>query len=142
MTQAKDGDKVKVHYKGTLDDGTVFDSSEGREPLEFTLGGGMLIPGFEKAVLGMMVGDSKTEKILCENAYGPRRAEMVIIVGKNQFPPEFKPEAGIPLQLQLDDGRMLPALILDVSEENVTLDTNHPLAGENLTFDIKLVEIA
>lgn len=142
MAQAQRGDTVKVHYTGKLDDGTVFDSSVGREPLEFTIGEGGIIPGFEQAVLGMAQGESKTETIPVEDAYGPYIEEMVLTVDRQQMPAELKPEVGQQLQLQQPDGQLIPMTITDVSGSTVTLDANHPLAGENLTFDIQLVEIA
>lgn len=142
MAQAQRGDTVKVHYTGKLDDGTVFDSSIDREPLEFTLGQGGIIPGFEQAVLGMSTGESKTETIPSENAYGPYVEEMVLTVDRQQMPPEIEPQVGQQLHLQQPDGQMIPVMITDVSNSTVTLDANHPLAGENLTFDIQLVEIA
>ncbi|XGV99175.1 MAG: peptidylprolyl isomerase [Leptolyngbya sp. BL-A-14] len=142
MAQAKSGDTVKVHYTGKLDDGTVFDSSENREPLEFTLGSGSIIPGFERAVLGMNPGESKTEVIPTDDAYGPHLDEMVVVVDRQQMPPEIEPQVGQQLQLQQQDGQILPVIITDVSDGSVTLDANHPLAGEALTFDIQLVEIA
>ncbi|MBW4691690.1 MAG: peptidylprolyl isomerase [Lyngbya sp. HA4199-MV5] len=141
MAQAKAGDTVKVHYIGKLDDGTVFDSSENREPLEFTLGSGGIIPGFERAVLGMSLGESKTEVIPTDDAYGPHLDEMVVVVDRQQMPPEIEPQVGQQLQLQQQDGQILPVVITDVSGASVTLDANHPLAGEELTFDIELVEI-
>lgn len=142
MAQAKAGDTVKVHYTGKLDDGTVFDSSADREPLEFTIGAGGIIPGFEQAVVGMSLGESKTEVIPTDQAYGPHSEEMVVVVDRQQMPPEIEPEVGQQLQLQQQNGQVLPVVITDVSGAAVTLDANHPLAGEDLTFDIKLVEIA
>ena len=142
MAQAKAGDTVKVHYTGKLDDGTVFDSSADREPLEFTLGSGSIIPGFERAVLGMNLGESKTEIIPTDDAYGPHLEEMVVVVDRQQMPVEIEPQIGQQLQLQQQDGQVLPVVITDVSDASVTLDANHPLAGEALIFDIKLVEIA
>jgi peptidylprolyl isomerase len=142
MAQAKPGDTVKVHYIGKLDDGTVFDSSTDREPLEFTLGSGGIIPGFEQAVLGMSLGESKTEVIPTDDAYGPHLDEMVVVVDRQQMPPEIEPQIGQQLQLQQQDGQVLPVIITDVTGASVTLDANHPLAGEALTFDIELVEIA
>lgn len=141
MAQAKSGDTVKVHYTGKLDDGTVFDSSADREPLEFTLGSGSIIPGFERAVLGMNLGESKTEVIPTDDAYGPHLDEMVVVVDRQQMPPEIEPQVGQQLQLQQQDGQVLPVVITDVSGASVTLDANHPLAGEALIFDIELVEI-
>jgi peptidylprolyl isomerase len=142
MAQAKTGDTVKVHYTGKLDDGTVFDSSADREPLEFKLGSGSIIPGFERAVLGMSLGESKTETIPTDDAYGPHLEEMVVVVDRQQMPAEIEPQVGQQLQLQQQDGQVLPVVITDVSDASVTLDANHPLAGEALIFDIELVEIA
>jgi len=142
MAQAKSGDKVKVHYTGKLDDGTVFDSSQERDPLEFTIGEGQIIPGFEQAVVGMNPGDNKTANIPVDKAYGPRRDEMVMDVDKGQFPENITPEIGQKLQMTRSDGQVIMVTITGVSEANVTLDANHPLAGKDLTFDIQLVEIA
>ncbi len=141
MAQAKHGDTVKVHYTGKLDDGTVFDSSTNREPLEFTIGAGNIIPGFEKAVVGMAQGESKTEVIPIEQAYGPYMEEMVVTIDRQQMPAEIEPQVGQQLHIQQPDGQLLPVMVTDVSDSTVTLDANHPLAGENLTFDIQLVEI-
>ncbi len=142
MTQAKHGDTVKVHYTGKLDDGTVFDSSSDRDPLEFTIGSGNIIPGFERAVVGMTPGDSKTETIPTDDAYGPYMEEMVVTIDRQQMPAEMEPEVGQQLHIQQPDGNVLPVIVTDVSSSTVTLDANHPLAGEDLTFDIRLVEIA
>ena len=142
MAQAKFGDTVKVHYTGKLDDGTVFDSSVSGDPLEFTIGEGMIIPGFEQAVVGMSPGDSKTELIPVDQAYGPHREDMVVIVDRAQMPPDMDPEIGQQLQIQQPTGQAIPVVVTDISDAEVTLDANHPLAGEDLTFDIQLVEIA
>jgi len=142
MSQAKNGDTVKVHYTGTLDDGTVFDSSREREPLSFTLGKGQLIPGFENAVTGMKVGDTTTANIPSDQAYGPVREEMVARVEKDQFPEGMNPELGQQLQVPQQDGQMLIVTVTEVDDTHVTLDANHPLAGKDLTFDIELVEIS
>ena len=141
MIQAKPGDTVKIHYTGKLEDGTVFDSSMNREPLEFTLNGGQVIPGFEQAVVGMMPGESKTQKIPMDQAYGPYRAEMVIEVSRQQLPADLEPEVGQQLQVQQPNGQAVPVFVTEVTDATVTLDANHPLAGEDLTFDIQLVEI-
>lgn len=141
MVQAKSGDTVKIHYTGKLDDGTVFDSSINRDPLEFTLDQGQVIPGFEQAVVGMSPGESKTQKIPVDQAYGPYREDMVIQVSKEMLPPDLQPEVGQQLQVQQPTGQAIPVIVTDVSNGQVTLDANHPLAGENLTFDIELVEI-
>lgn len=134
------GDLVRVHYKGTLTDGTVFDSSEGREPLEFTLGQGMVIPGFENAVLGLEVGATVVRTIPADEAYGQMREEMVIKLPKDQFPEDMPLELGQELQLQ-GPGGYLVAQIVAVEEDGVVLDANHPLAGEDLTFSITLASI-
>jgi FKBP-type peptidyl-prolyl cis-trans isomerase 2 len=140
LPQAKDGDKVQVHYKGTLEDGTEFDSSMGRDPMEFTLGQGQLIPGFEKAVIGMDTGKSKKVTITEDEAYGPRREDMVMVVERKQLPPDMKPEIGERLQLSQGE-QAFTVTVTDASTENVTLDANHPLAGKTLIFDIELVAI-
>lgn len=136
MPQAKQGDTVAIHYKGTLDDGTVFDSSEGREPLEFLIGANQVIPGFEAAVLGLEVGQGRKTRIEPEQAYGPRREEMVITVGKDRFPEDVDIQPGMQFQA---GGQTV--VVVEVTDANVTLDGNHPLAGQALTFDISLVSI-
>ncbi|WP_292519619.1 peptidylprolyl isomerase [Methanoculleus sp.] len=141
MAQAKEGDTVKVHYTGKLEDGTVFDTSTEREPLEFTIGNGEIISGFERVVVGMEPGETKTATIQPEEAYGPRRDDMTLTVDRGQFPEEIKPEPGQQLQIQQPDGRAAIVTVSDVSESTVTLDANHPLAGRPLTFDIQLVDI-
>jgi FKBP-type peptidyl-prolyl cis-trans isomerase 2 len=141
MQQVKSGDTVKVHYHGTLTDGTTFDSSEGREPLEFEVGSGMVIKGFDDGVMGMMVGDKKTLNIPAEDAYGPKHEENVIEFPQNQFPEGMKPEVGMRLNLNSADGQVVPVVIVEIGEEVVLLDANHPLAGEALVFNIELVEI-
>lgn len=141
MSKVKDGDTVKVHYTGTLQDGEVFDSSEGREPLEFTLGQGQLIPGFENAVTGLGKGESTTVDIPSKEAYGELREDLVISVPKDQLPDEVEPQIGMQLQVNQPDGQPIPVRITEVGDENLTLDANHPLAGKDLTFKIELVEI-
>lgn len=141
MSQAKNGDKVRIHYTGKLDDGTQFDTSEGREPLEFQLGDGGIIPGFEKAVDGMEVGESKSVTIEPEDAYGQRHDQLVQDVPKSALPDDIEPAVGMQLQSQTPDGQPMNLVVTDVSEEAITVDGNHPLAGKNLNFDIKLVEI-
>jgi len=141
MAEAKQGDKVKVHYKGSLADGTVFDSSEGRDPLEFVVGQHQVIPGFEDAVEGMNVGDSTETTIPADQAYGQRREDLVLTVPKAQMPEGLEPDVGMQLQLRQPDGRPAIARITEVTEDAVTLDVNHPLAGQDLTFSIDLVEI-
>jgi len=142
LSKVKDGDTVKVHYTGTLTDGTVFDTSEEREPLEFTLGQGQLIPGFEKAVVGMNVGDSTEVEIPSDDAYGEAREDLVISVPKDQLPDDVEPQVGMQLQVNQQDGQPIPVRITEVGEENLTLDANHPLAGQDLKFEIELVEVA
>ena len=141
MAQAKNGDLVKVHYTGTLDDGTVFDSSENRDPLQFAIGEEQVIPDFEQAVVGMNPGESKTTTIPSDKAYGPHRPEMILVIDRSQFPPDLEPKVSERLQIQQKDGRTIVVTITGVSESSVTLDANHPLAGKDLTFDIRLVEI-
>jgi peptidylprolyl isomerase len=140
MTQARTGDTVRVHYRGTLDDESVFDSSAGREPLEFTLGEGRVIPGFEEAVLGMAVGEEKTVTIPAEQAYGAHRAEMVATLSRDVLPEGMEPQVGQQLQLN-QEGQTFVVSVTEVSGESVTLDANHPLAGQDLTFALELVEI-
>lgn len=142
MTQARNGDTVKVHYTGKLEDDTVFDTSTNLDPLEFTIGEGQLIPGFERAVVGMNPGESKTIEISPDEGYGPHREDLVLEVNPDQLPEHLDPEVGQDLQLRQPDGRMVNVTVTDVSESSVTLDANHPLAGEDLAFDIQLVEIA
>lgn len=141
MAHAQAGDTVRVHYTGTLDDGTVFDSSTGREPLEFTLGEGRVIAGFEEAVTGMEVGETKTSRIDADEAYGPRREDLLLDVPREQIPSEIDLQVGQQLTLQQPNGQAVPVTVADFSDETVTLDANHPLAGEALTFELTLVEI-
>ena len=141
MSQATKTDTVKVHYTGTTDDGVVFDSSREREPLEFTMGQGQLIPGFENAVEGMKVGDSAKVRIPSEEAYGEVRDDMVVDINRSQIPPDINPEVGMVLQMQQPDGSPLNVTIREVNDDSVKLDANHHLAGQALTFDIELVEI-
>ncbi|MGB3587504.1 MAG: peptidylprolyl isomerase [Tunicatimonas sp.] len=142
MTSAKVGDTVQVHYTGTLPDGSEFDSSRKRnEPLQFTLGKGQMIAGFEKAVNGMSVGDSKQVNIPSEEAYGEVKKEMIMEVSKNDFPPDITPAVGQQLAVNAQ-GQQVPVTITDIKNDKVVLDANHPLAGKDLIFDIELVEIA
>ena len=142
MVQAQSGDTVRIHYTGTLSDGSEFDSSQGREPLQFTVGSGEVIPGFDQAVQGMEPGTSKEVTIPAAEAYGEHRPDMVIEVGREQFPQDLDPEVGEQLQLRQPDGQALVVTVSELDDETVTLDANHPLAGEDLTFAIELVEIA
>ena len=142
MSQAKSGDTVKIHYTGTLDDGSEFDSSAGREPLEFSLGAGQVIAGFDSAVGGMTVGDSKTVTIPAGEAYGERHEQLIQQVAKSSLPDDMKPEVGTQLQSQSPDGQIMNLVVSEVADDTVTLDGNHPLAGQALTFAIELVAIA
>lgn len=141
MPAAKSGDTVLVHYKGTLEDGSIFDSSENRDPLQFSLGDQNIIPGFQNAVLGMEQGDTKTTTIAADDAYGPHRPDMVIEFGRDQVPDNVEPEVGQRLELQADQGYTVPARVVEVTETAIKVDANHPLAGKQLTFEIELVEI-
>ena len=135
------GDTVKVEYTGKLSDGSVFDSSEGGDPLEFTMGEGQLIPGFESAVEGMEVDEEKTVTISADDAYGQKNDDFIQDFPKESLPDEIPAEKGQQLQLQTQDGQAIPGLITNVSDDKITVDMNHPLAGKDLTFDIKVVEI-
>ena len=138
---AKTGDTVKVHYTGTLDDGTVFDTSVGKEPLEFTLGQGLVIPGFEQAIIGMKIGESKTVNIPADEAYGQPSDDMITEFNRFELPEDIDPVVGMRLQMTGPDGSSIIAIITQVTEATVTLDANYPLAGEDLTFEIELVAI-
>lgn len=137
----EDGKKVKIHYTGTLDDGSTFDSSEGRDPLEFEMGAGMVIPGFENGVREMEAGEKKTITILAAEAYGERNEEMVMEFGKDRLPEGLDPEVGMGLQMQGPQGQMIPVQVTAVGEEEITIDANHPLAGKTLNFELELVEV-
>ena len=141
MRQVKSGDTVKVHYHGKLSDGTTFDSSEGREPLEFEVGAGMMIPGFDSGVMGMGAGEKKTLVIPAEEAYGHVQDEMFMEFPIDRFPADMKPEPGMALNMTDGEGQQFPVVIADVKEEVVILDGNHPLAGKELIFDIELVVV-
>ncbi len=138
---AKTGDTVKVHYTGTLDDGTQFDSSAGREPLEFRLGIGQVIKGFDDAVTGMTLGEKKTVNIPADEAYGQRREDMVISIDVNQIPTDIDLEHGMQLMMQGPDGRPIPVKVKEIQKDIVFLDANHELAGFDLTFELELIEI-
>ena len=142
MTQAKDGDTVKVHYTGTLNDGTVFDTSVERDPLEFTIGEGRLIPGFENAIVGLEEGDSKQINIAAADAYGEYREELVADIERKQLPDDIEPQVGMVLQAKTESGELTNVMIKGVEGDAVTLDGNHPLAGQELNFDLKLVEVS
>lgn len=142
MQQVKNGDTVRVHYHGTLTDGSTFDSSEGREPLEFIVGEGQVIKGFDDAMVDMKVGDKKTVNIPVADAYGERRDDMMMQYPKTEFPDDMTPEPGMQLHMSDNSGNVFPVLIAEVLEDVVLLDANHPLAGQDLTFEIELVSIA
>lgn len=142
MQQVKKGDTVRVHYQGRLTDESIFDSSEGRDPLEFVVGEGQVIRGFDEALLAMQVGDKKTVHIPVENAYGLRDEDMVMNYPISDFPADMKPEIGMELQLGDDEGNIFHVVVIEVGDEMVILDANHPLAGEDLVFEIELVGIA
>lgn len=141
MAQAKMGDTVRVHYTGKLDDGTMFDTSVNREPLEFTLGEGQVIPGFDTAVIDMVPGEIRVSLIPADEAYGPHSEELVTDVDRERFPADLELELGQQLQVGLADGQQAIVMVVDLSDSTVTLDANHPLAGQDLTFEIELVEI-
>ena len=140
MAAAVIGDTVKVHYTGSLDDDSIFDSSRDREPLQFTIGTGQVIPGFEEAVIGLEPGASARTRIPAEQAYGPRVAELRISVDRSQFPDGLEVQLGDQLQMQTQDGQTIP--VVELADASVVVDANHPLAGQALTFEIELVEVA
>jgi len=142
MTVAENGNTVKIHYKGKLNDGSIFDSSEGRDPLEFKLGGGQMIVGFEEAVSGMSVGEKKNVTIPVEKAYGPRNEELVISAPKEHVPENINPEVGQKLQMGGPNGEVVMVTVVEITDTHIMLDANPPLAGEELNFDIELVEVS
>lgn len=141
MTQVKSGDTVKVHYTGTLEDGTQFDSSMGSDPLQFTIGSGQLIPGFESCVLGMAVGEKQKVTLPPDQAYGEKREDLILTIDRGQLPSDTEPKVGLVLQAQQQDGSVVNMTITEVGEATVTVDANSPLAGKTLIFDIELVEV-
>jgi FKBP-type peptidyl-prolyl cis-trans isomerase 2 len=141
MQQVKSGDTVKVHYSGRLTDGTTFDSSEGRSPLEFQVGSGSVIAGFDSGVIGMTVGDKRTIEIPVDDAYGPVDPQMIMEFPRDRFPADMVPEIGMQLNMSNGSGQNFPVVIAEIKDEVVILDANHPLAGEDLIFDLELVEI-
>jgi len=142
MGQAKHGDTVKVHYRGKLHDVSVFDATFDREPLQFTIGGGQIIPGLEEAVVGMNPGDSKTTELPVEKGFGPHREDLVVVVPKSKLADlDLEPKVGELVSIHKSDGPPMDATVAEVTESEVTVDFNHPLAGEDLSFDIKLVDI-
>ncbi len=142
MTEAKSGDTVQLHYKGTLDDGSVFDSSEGREPLEFTVGSGQIIPGLDREIPGMKVGDEKTVRIEPEDAYGPSDPAARQTVPRATIPANIPLEVGLQLQAQTENGQTMSVTVVEISDDEVVMDANHPLAGKALTFEIQLTGIS
>ena len=142
MSAANDGTNVSIHYTGRLSDGSVFDSSEGGDPLNFEVGAGQVIPGFENAVKGMEAGQEKTVTVPALDAYGPRRQELLLDVSRDQLPDGMTPELGQQLHMQTQDGQTFQVTVVEVHDESLKLDANHPLAGEDLTFDILLVAVA
>lgn len=141
MKQAKSGDTVKVHYTGTLNDGSQFDTSVGRDPLELTLGSGQVIPGFENALEGMVEGDTKTVTIPADQAYGPRIDAAVQTIPRSAIPEHIELQVGLQLQAMAEGGQPVMVTVVDLSDENVSLDANHPLAGEDLTFHLEMVAV-
>lgn len=139
--KAREGDKVRVHYKGRLDDGSVFDSSEGSDPIEFTIGANQVIEGFEKAVVGMTAGETKVEAIPAENAYGTRQDELIFEVPRSAMQEGMELSIGDFVEVHLPDGGSAPMQIKSMDGDTMTLDANHPLAGKDLTFDLRLIEI-
>jgi FKBP-type peptidyl-prolyl cis-trans isomerase 2 len=141
MAQAQHGDTVKIQYTGKLDDGSVFDSSDPNAPLAFTIGEGEVIPGVENGVVGMEEGETKTISIPPDEGYGPMRDELTVTVDRDQLPDGVEPEEGMPMQMQLPNGQVIPVRISEVSDGTVKIDANHPLAGKDLIFDVQLVEV-
>lgn len=141
MSKAKSGDTVRVHYTGKLQDGTQFDSSAGRDPLEFSIGAGQVLPAFSSAVEGMAVGDSKSITIEAADAYGRRHEQLIQDVPREQLPEDMQPAVGMQLQAQGQDGQPVHLVVTAVEDETITVDGNHPLAGKTLNFDIELVDI-
>jgi peptidylprolyl isomerase len=142
MAQVQQGNLVKVHYTGRLEDGTEFDSSAGIDPMEFTIGNSEVIPGFEQAILGMVPGESKTVTLAPEEAYGPQQEEMIAVVARKDLPEDIELIVGNQLEVTQDDGSSFVVMVTELTGDAVTLDANHPLAGKSLIFDLNLVEIA
>ncbi|MFC1790978.1 peptidylprolyl isomerase [Gemmatimonadota bacterium] len=141
MAQAAKGDFVHVHYTGKLEDGVVFDTSEGRDPLTFELGKGLVVPGFDEAVGGMAVGEKKTVTLPSAQAYGPRLDHLTFTVPRENLPPGYDPQVGEIMRMEARDGRQMDVVITDSDDDTVKMDANHPLAGKDLTFEIELVKI-
>jgi peptidylprolyl isomerase len=141
MAQVEDGDTVMVHYTGKLGDGTVFDTTANRDPMQFRIGDGEIISRFEQAMIGMEPGESKIINVPADEAYGPHHEELVLTVGRDIFPEDAQPEVGRQFQIRQPDSQTIVAMVTDVTESSATLDANHPLAGKDLIFDIQLLEI-
>ncbi|MFC1811711.1 peptidylprolyl isomerase [Thermodesulfobacteriota bacterium] len=141
MAEAKSGDKVRVHFTGRLEDGTVFGSTMNEEPFEFEIGEKNMLPGFENAVIGMQKGETKTISLAPEEAYGPHKKELVHIMDRSSFPPEINLEIGKRLSVRTQDGKQTVVAITDIAEDHIVIDENEPLAGKTLTFKIELVEV-
>ena len=141
MAEAKSGDTVRIHYTGTLNDGSMFDSSQGREPLEFTVGAGQIIPGLDREIAGMNVGDSRDVRVPAQEAYGAHDPQKVQVVPRSAMPKEVEVAPGMQLQARTPSGETVPLIVTKVETEEVTVDANHPLAGQDLNFAVELVEI-
>jgi len=141
MKEIAENDTIALHYNGTLNNGELFDSSEGRDPLQFEVGTGQVIPGFDKAVIGMKVEENKVFTIPADEAYGQMNEELIYQVPKNAIPESLNPTPGQRLVSNLEDGRQIPVTVTEVTEESITLDASHPLAGKDLTFDITIVSV-
>jgi len=141
MSEAKSGDTAHVHYTGRLEDGTIFDTSDGRDPLPFELGGGQVIPGFDKAITGMEVGEKKTVTIPSAEAYGPHSDERTFMVPRDNLPPGYDPKVGEVMRMETKEGQQMNVIITEVNEDSVRMDANHPLVGKDLIFDIELVKV-
>jgi peptidylprolyl isomerase len=142
MGQAKEGDTVKIHYTGKLENGEVFDSSRDREPMQFKMGGGEVIPGFEKGIAGMEVGESKDITIPPEEAYGAKNEQLIFEIERNKLPDQITPEVGMPLQMTQENGQPVNVIITALTDDTITINANHPLADEILHFNVELVEIS
>jgi FKBP-type peptidyl-prolyl cis-trans isomerase 2 len=140
--KAELGDKVKVHYEGKLSNGEVFDQSNQEEPVSFEIGKGELIQGFEQAIIGMEAGETKTEQVPYDFAYGERRDDLVLELEKSKIPEHLNPQVGDQLEIKQDEGNNIPVVVKEITEESLTIDANHPLAGKDLTFELELVEIS
>lgn len=140
--KAELGDKVKVHYVGKLSNGEVFDQTQQEEPIDFEIGKGQLIQGFEQAIIGMEAGETKTEQVPYDFAYGERRDDLVLQLEKDKIPEHLNPQVGDQLEIKQDEGNNIPVVVKEITEQAMTIDANHPLAGQDLTFELELVEIS